>query len=139
VNGAIANPGEQGRFTFRGTPGQRLYYDALEGDFDSIGVHLVSPSGLTVQINGNSASDIGPFTLIEDGLYTLVIDGNGATTGNYAFRLLEVSKQPMLPFDLQSEFWIRFQLAGFPPGRARARLFLVVWAPTAGNSGFMGS
>src|SRR6185369_12008727 len=100
VNGAIANPGEQGRFTFRGTPGQRLYYDALEGDFDPIGVHLVSPSGLTVQINGNSDSDFGPFTLIEDGLYTLVVDGNGATTGNYAFRLLEVSKQPMLPFDL---------------------------------------
>src|SRR5439155_21273852 len=51
VNGAISEPGEQGRFTFRGTPGQRLYYDALEGDFDPIVVHLVSPSGLTVHIN----------------------------------------------------------------------------------------
>jgi hypothetical protein len=30
----------------------------------------------------------------------LVIDGNGATTGNYAFRLLEVSKQAVLPLDL---------------------------------------
>src|SRR6185436_14215632 len=52
VNGMISNPGEQNRHTSRGAAGQRLYYDALDGDFDSIAARLISPGGNVVHLNG---------------------------------------------------------------------------------------
>ncbi|MEK7674455.1 MAG: hypothetical protein AAB676_01305, partial [Verrucomicrobiota bacterium] len=99
VNGTIAEPGEQHHFTFTGIPGQRLYYDAHDGDFDQINVRLYAPSGGNVHINQNSDSDWGPFTLAEAGTYTLIISGSGSWTGDYSFRMLNVADQTALAFD----------------------------------------
>jgi hypothetical protein len=47
----------------------------------------VNPSGAVVHVNGNSDSDIGPYSLVEAGQYTLIISGSGSTVGDYSFRL----------------------------------------------------
>ena len=47
----------------------------------------MNPSGAVVHVNGNSDSDIGPFSLVEAGQYTLSITGSGSTVGAYSFRL----------------------------------------------------
>jgi YD repeat-containing protein len=93
--GSIGEPGEVDQFTFNATAGQRLFYDALEADFDSISVRLVSPSGSNL-INQNADSDSNIFTLPETGTYQLIVDGSGATTGDYKFQLLSVENQTPL-------------------------------------------
>ena len=40
-NGTISLSGQHDAFTFTGTAGQRLYYDALDYDFDSVNVQLI--------------------------------------------------------------------------------------------------
>ena len=100
VTGTIAGPGDQALFTFTGTAGQRIFYDALDGDFDAIVVRLLNPFGTPVFLNGqNSDSDGGPFTLTDSGTYTLIIDGNGATTGDFSFRLLDLANADVLTLD----------------------------------------
>jgi hypothetical protein len=73
-----------------------------DADFDAISARLVSPSGLSVNINGNADSDVGPFTLAEGGVYNLVLNGNGATTGDYRFRLIDVDQPPAQPLTLDT-------------------------------------
>ena len=109
VTGTLTEPGEEHWYTFNGAPGQRLYYDAWDADFDQISARLVNPSGATVHINnGNADSDVGPFTLAEDGVYNLVLNGNGATTGDYRFRLIDVDQPPAKPLP-----WIRRLASGW--------------------------
>jgi hypothetical protein len=93
TTGTLNASGEEDYFTFTGTAGQRLYYDALDADFDSINVQLISPGGGIVFITGNSDNDIAPFTLNETGTYMLVFRGND-TTGDYSFRLIDISQAP---------------------------------------------
>ena len=76
ITGELTKPGQKASYTFNGTIGQRLHYDALEADIDPISVRLFGPSGNIVFINGNADSDVGPFTLQETGGYTLEIDGS---------------------------------------------------------------
>src|SRR5205807_9284864 len=98
ISNTISRPGEQQYYAFSGVAGQRLYYDALDADFDRINVSLVTPSGVVRFLTGgNSDYDVGPFTLLETGAYTLIIDGAGDTVGDYSFRLLDVGAAPALP------------------------------------------
>src|SRR5206468_3744744 len=83
-------PGERDFFTFAGTAGQRLYYDALDRDFESISARLISPTG-TILWDVNHSADRDPFTLTQTGTYTLVLDGNAETIGDYSFRMLDLS------------------------------------------------
>jgi hypothetical protein len=85
VTGEIAEPGEEDSYTFEGAPGRRIYYDAQDGDNDSLSVQLVSPGGSVAHINHHVTTDVGPFTLTEAGVYTLVLNGNGAAVGDYRF------------------------------------------------------
>lgn len=119
VSDALATPGEQHLYVFEAALGQQLFYDALQGDFEPFTARLYGPSGQPVGLNSNSDSDAGPFTLLESGPYALLIDGDGATTGSYSFRLLDLVRQPSLPFDtrlngtLEPGFSVRlFRFAG---------------------------
>src|SRR6266567_3085196 len=94
VTGSLDEAGEEDRYTFTGTAGQRLYYDALDADIDPINVQLISPGGGIVFINGNSDSDVGLFTLTETGTYTLLQKGVGDYTNDYSFRLLDLAAAP---------------------------------------------
>ena len=98
VAGAIANPGDQEVYTFTGAPGQRIVYDALDGDSLQIYARLIAPSGVVLP-EWNSDTDQGPYTLNEAGTYSLVVDGLGSVTGPYKFRLYDVANLTALTFD----------------------------------------
>jgi membrane-associated phospholipid phosphatase/methionine-rich copper-binding protein CopC len=90
VTSTISQPGEMKEYTFTGAAGQRLYYDGLINNTTStIYAQLISPSGQSVFYNGDADSDRAPFTLTEAGTYKLVIDGSGASTGDYSFKLID--------------------------------------------------
>jgi hypothetical protein len=79
--------GQTVRFTFTGTAGQNLFYDAQGGD--NVGLSLIDPFGRQVVSNANSTSDQrAGFTLTSDGVYTLVLGGVGA--GTYRFQLMDL-------------------------------------------------
>ncbi|HRI16233.1 MAG TPA: hypothetical protein PLX89_24825, partial [Verrucomicrobiota bacterium] len=90
VTGTLAKPGDRDLFTFTGTAGQRLYYDALDLSPENIFVRLVSPSG-AVAWEVRHSSDVGPFTLTQTGTYTLVVDGSQPTIGDYSFRMIDLA------------------------------------------------
>ena len=96
ITGTIEKLGERDIYTFEGTIGQTLYFDAIEGD-SNITVTLESPTERLVT-NGNTAEDSNLITLRESGTYQLIVDGNNDTTGNYSFQL----KDTALPLSLGS-------------------------------------
>jgi len=100
VTNTLTAAGEEHRYTFTGTVGQRIFYDALEADFDAINVYLFDPLGNNVFIGGNADSDAGIFTLTRAGTYVLVFRGNGSTTGDYRFRLLDLAAAPAITYGL---------------------------------------
>lgn len=99
VNSNIGTPGEEDFYVFEGTAGQRLYFDGITGNFS---VQFLSPSGQSLFFN-NTDNDQAPFSLIESGTYRLRIDGSGATTGNYDFRLFDTATAPTLNFGVTNE------------------------------------
>ncbi|HVY71022.1 MAG TPA: hypothetical protein VHH73_13905, partial [Verrucomicrobiae bacterium] len=102
ISGHLTDPGEIHQFTFTGTPGQRLFFDGQAGE-PNMYRRLVAPSGLDVISQTSVTSDGGPVTLGETGVYTLIIDAYDQITGDYAFRLLDISKAPVLPLPLNTE------------------------------------
>jgi hypothetical protein len=94
TGGEISEPGEVDAFTFAGRAGQRLFYNALEHDMDSIGVSLLAPSGEVRHLNQNADSNSGVFTLTQAGTWTLQLDGGADTVGDYRFNLIEVGQSP---------------------------------------------
>jgi hypothetical protein len=98
VTNSIVNPGDQVFYTFTGTAGQRIYYDALNPATPSINATLISPTGVTFSL-GNASYDHGPMSLTESGTYLLQFDGSGDTVGPIAFEVLDAGVQPPLPLD----------------------------------------
>ncbi|HLH56555.1 MAG TPA: cadherin repeat domain-containing protein [Verrucomicrobiae bacterium] len=103
ISSAIGQSGEKHFYTFTGSIGQRLLYNALTNDPPSpnqVTVQLFNPQGNTEgPIGGAASANRGPFTLQESGTFTLVVSGRGSSTGAFAFRLLDVSAQPVLPIN----------------------------------------
>ena len=100
VTGTISEVGEQDTYTFTGTAGQQLFYDAFAGE-PNILVNLYSPTGRLLRTS-DVRTDIGPdggYTLNQAGIYSLVIDGIRDYTGNYGFRLLDKAKATVIAFD----------------------------------------
>jgi YD repeat-containing protein len=97
-SGTLPTGREAAVYQFRGTAGQRLYYDALDADFDAVDVRLIGPRDNRV-FSQNSDSDFGPFQLTEDGTYYLVVPGNTSGVVDYRFRLSDVSSAPALPLN----------------------------------------
>jgi large repetitive protein len=89
IRGRISEPGEQDTYTFSGTAGQQLFYDAFGGD--ALKFRFFDPAGREV-FNVDSRNDRGPdngLTLAVNGTYRVVIDGDRDGIGNYQFRLLD--------------------------------------------------
>ncbi len=104
TSGTLTNVGEEHHYSFTGAAGQRLYYDALDSDADNIPVRLRNPQGSVAHVNGNSDSDVAPFTLLESGVYTLIIGGNTDVTSDYSFRLIDVAQNPASALALDTTF-----------------------------------
>ncbi len=98
VTGTIAEADEEDIYPFTVSSGQRIYFDGIESD-SSINASLISPSGENVFFSSNVRSDGAPVTLIENGTYQLKIDGSGAATGDYSFRVLDVANAVELTLD----------------------------------------
>jgi len=93
--GTIAAAGQTNLYTFNATAGQRLFFDALDVDTLGLNVSLLSPGGALLY-QQNDDYDAGPWALAEAGMYSLVINGNSSTTGNYEFRVLDLGTAPQL-------------------------------------------
>src|SRR5262249_35540316 len=96
VSGTLANPGDEAIYTFTGTAGQRIDYDALVTN-RSLNVLILSPSGSNI-LNRNAADD-GGFSLVEPGTYRVFLYGSGVTTGSFGFQLVNVSAAPAVAFN----------------------------------------
>jgi hypothetical protein len=103
VASKISQAGEQDIYTFTGTAGQRIYYDALTNTTALITAQLFSPSGQIFSAGSQSIFDNidadldrRPITLTESGTYKLVLDGSADSTGDYSFRLVDVSTAAIL-------------------------------------------
>ena len=94
VSGNITEAGEQDTYTFTGSVGQQLFFDALVGN-SNIKARLYAPSGVLI-LDKDTNSDWGAFNLGEAGTYRLVIDANGDTTGNYGFVLGDRRQAPVV-------------------------------------------
>ncbi|MFN9059391.1 MAG: hypothetical protein ACK5WL_05145, partial [Pseudanabaena sp.] len=86
--------GENDIYTFSGNAGQMLFFDALTGN-TNIKARIYSPSGALISDRDTSA-DWSPLLLGENGKYRLVIDGVGATVGNYSFVISDRSAAPVV-------------------------------------------
>ncbi|MGF1498799.1 MAG: tandem-95 repeat protein [Elainellaceae cyanobacterium] len=111
IAGSLDEAGEIDRYTFTGTKGQKIWIDGLTASSEGIVARLVGPTGSQLFGGGNRlvsptgiqgtagdqslASDIGPVTLTEDGVYTLQITG-GDTTGAYSFRIDDLTGADIL-------------------------------------------
>ncbi|MCT0209070.1 hypothetical protein, partial [Synechococcus sp. CS-1332] len=97
VNGSIGELGEQDIYTFAGTAGQRLFYDATVNNGNSLAISLRSPSGVQLIFSSESDFDGSLLTLTETGTYRLTVEGlvgNANSTGNYNFKLIDASTAP---------------------------------------------
>jgi hypothetical protein len=94
VSGSLANPGDTARYTFTLDGTKRLWWDGLSPRSD-ISVSILDADGVPV-VGSRNIRDYawwwqqGTMTL-SAGSYTLVIDGDGAATGSYAFALRDLS------------------------------------------------
>ncbi|WP_414529920.1 putative Ig domain-containing protein, partial [Nodularia chucula] len=97
VSGTITKKGEQDSFTFTGTAGQQLFYDALEAT-NRFQYSIYDPAGRKVLDSADSRSDRRPqdgLTLSMNGTYKVTIDGSGEGTGDYKFRFLDRNNAPV--------------------------------------------
>ncbi len=101
VSGTIEKAGERKEYTFAGRPGQRVFFDSFDAS-SGIRFKLASPGGAEFSnntwnaANGNANwnaanTDWPPATLTESGTYRLIVDGNNNATGNYNFRLSDLT------------------------------------------------
>ncbi|MEH2120129.1 discoidin domain-containing protein, partial [Nostoc sp.] len=91
VSGTIAKKGEQDSFTFTGTAGQQLFYDALQPT-NYFQYSIYDPTGRKILNSADSRGDRRPqdsLTLTMNGTYKVTIDGSGEDTGAYKFRFLD--------------------------------------------------
>ncbi len=100
VDEMLCEAGERDEFTFVGTAGQLLYYDALMPPAGFAGHDLIRPSGLSEAALGTPASfDTGPFRLSETGDYRLAFSAQDGRNEGYRFRLLNAADAPAAALD----------------------------------------
>ncbi len=103
VTGTLANTGDTHTYTLQGTAGQHLYFDGLPyTTAGSFVYQFYDPLGTRINYSytyyNNSGGDFFASTpaLPQTGTYTLVVTGNGASTGTYSFRLLDETAAPSI-------------------------------------------
>ncbi|MES2790039.1 MAG: putative Ig domain-containing protein [Planctomycetota bacterium] len=105
VQGNIATPGEEHRYTFSGHTGDRLFLDVQEkGGLWAVAFKVLSSNGSTVLTN--SSEDRSLFTLPADDTYTIVVGELTLldTVGKYRFLLNAVPEDLSLPAEWQTNY-----------------------------------
>jgi large repetitive protein len=102
VSSSISEKGEQDTYTFTGTAGQQLFFDALK-DYaaGTLQVTVYDPSGNYIFSNGTyyDHSNYSSLTLAANGTYRVVVDGDRETLGAYSFRFLDKTTAPLVQLD----------------------------------------
>ena len=109
-----------------GTVGQRWFFDALENDFENVVARLWAPESTYRYVNGNSDSDVAPFTLAHSGTYYFFVESNLPAATHSRFRILNADDQPILNFDTPAAGDLDPGLGSLlfrVPGRAGLHLF----------------
>lgn len=94
VSGTITQLGERQVYTFDGSVGQRILYDALGNSFPFSTVTLQAPDGTNVYLGAfqlSADADSGLIGLYQAGTYQLTVEGRGSSVGSFEFRLLDAS------------------------------------------------
>ncbi len=92
VTGSIAVPGQPVVYTFTGTAGQFLHFETQTPSANPLVVQIWSPGGQ--EIFFGPIYDNQALVLPDSGTYQLTVAGQDAATGNFAFRLADVSGAP---------------------------------------------
>src|SRR5262249_49468597 len=101
VSGSIGVPGQQDRYTFGGTAGQRVFLDVLGSAGSSLAFTLLGPDGSTLLAASNQNQG-NRMSLPATGTYTVVV-GHGATlaaTGAFQFQVNILPSDPPLSIPL---------------------------------------
>jgi RHS repeat-associated protein len=88
VSGSLGVPGQQDRYTFTGTAGQRVFFDVLASNGGLLRFTVQGPDG-TALLVANNQNQNNRLTLPVNGTYTVVVS-HGSTltaTGAYQFQL----------------------------------------------------
>ncbi len=86
--GYIDTPGAQDIYTFTGTAGQTITFTTAEMSLPDVYWHLEDEAGNELFNVCLQCGNQGPFTLAQDGTYTLIVGSNtSAGTGAYGFKL----------------------------------------------------
>jgi hypothetical protein len=101
TEGTLSSRGEQLRFDFHGSVGQRLFFDRIHSNFPELYSGLLAPDGLFLFQQPSVDVDYGPFTLSLDGTYTLVVGGNTGESGTVRFRLIDLDQPPVMQLALE--------------------------------------
>src|SRR5262249_46057608 len=60
--------------------------------------NLITPTGVSAAY-GYASADVGPITLTQSGIYSLVFQGATHATGPISFQVLDLASQPALPLN----------------------------------------
>lgn len=104
VDGTLDAVGAAHAYGFTLTGTQRLMFDALSAQRSDVSWTLIGPRGTEVaarrfnvsdsyNINGDTVLTLPP------GDYTLIVDGIGTATGDYAFRLFDLATATAIAYD----------------------------------------
>ncbi|HVY21936.1 MAG TPA: LEPR-XLL domain-containing protein, partial [Steroidobacteraceae bacterium] len=100
VTGSLDAPGETDTYTFTLDTNSHIVFDSLTNN-SNINWTLNGPHGEKITshnfANSDSSSISGtPVLDLSAGDYTLTVDGVGATTGSYGFRLINLADAPVI-------------------------------------------
>lgn len=95
INASISVPGERDAYTFTLATPARFYFDALS-NLPNTAWSLNGPQGAVVTARGLASSDAqtvaDPTVALPAGSYTLTVEGQNASTDNYAFRFVNLAE-----------------------------------------------
>ncbi|MEA5471931.1 putative Ig domain-containing protein [Spirulina sp. 06S082] len=103
ASSTLSEAGEEDFYTFEADAGQKLWFDSLLSGTNNIQATLYAPSGKVILNSHGVGNDSVsnnipiPLTLDEKGTYSLKIDGVRDATGDYKFRLLDLTDAPRVP------------------------------------------
>ena len=110
VSGEVTAPAQRDSYTFSGTAGQTIYYDALNyPNFPDLNIEIITPSGQYLPQNyyfeSSQSFDISPFVLPETGTYTLEVFFPSQSSGDdtYSFQLLDEAQATPIPLVNQND------------------------------------
>jgi hypothetical protein len=102
IEGTLAEPGAEHRYTFTGEAGTVLYFDAQGDDPIPLSLVLLGPEN-EVLFSHDTARDGGPIRLFTSGTYRVILTGFGDEIASYRFRLLDLDATVELATELEGE------------------------------------